>query len=314
MASRGVKQTLRIGSTDVPVALINLAAKPREAQYETRRVEVDAPEAEAVEAITVPVAEKVGTATAAAPAGEQVEVDLGDPLGAEPEPEPRSGGFQPLEAEDDADAEPPPAVTIERGVTGPGGKWIDCTDQLEQIDQDTKLSAMEVDFTVATNFIPRERVTGAHYLAPAGENAPDVLVALWVALKEEQRAAVVRFTKRTNQALAAIIPRGREGQRHLVLLELAWPEEVRGLETRCNLSTLLDEVDTGSPIIEAARDFVVALSEGPSAFDDVHDERMRQRAELLEAAREGREWAPPVDAEVVVPEVEALDRALADAA
>jgi hypothetical protein len=301
-SSRGQKQTLRVGHRDVPVQLISMKQSVAEAKYETRRVERAEPAP--VEATPSPVPVE---AVAPAPA---------DLLAPAPAPEPTSGGFEPLEREtaDVSASSAEPVVTIERGVTGPGGVWVDCTERLEAIDTATKLSAMQLEFTVARNHLPSERVTGAHYMAPAGEGAPAILTALWVALKTEQCAAVVRWTKRTNQALGAIVPRGTKGHEHLVLLELAWSAEVRSLEARANLSTLVGDTELGSPIVEAARDLVVAFREGPSVFESVVDERTEQRAALLEAAREGRKWSPPEQHEVTVSEVEAFDHAVADAA
>jgi non-homologous end joining protein Ku len=279
---RGQRTVLRLGGAEAEVTLIKASAKPREAQYEVRR-----------------------PATA-----DITELTKGDPLGPDSEPAPRvAAAFaaavadQPTPTENDGE--------VRHGVTTEAGGWIDLTEELEAIDARTKLDGMTLEATVASVNVPRERVRDVHYLAPAGEGAPKVLGLLWLALRAQQAVALVRWTKRTNQALGAIVARG-EGvaNRHLVLLELEWAANMRAVPGRC----LLPPVENLDAAVHAARKLVEAYREpGQAIFEALRDERTGQRIELLEAARSGEHFEAPAEKDVP-DEAAALADALASAA
>lgn len=287
---RGQRSTLVIGGVKAEVALLKTSQKPRDAQYETRRVEEAAVVEASQDASIVRTADGQGMsaeeARARAATTGHDDMAIGDPLGAEPSaPEP-TGGFDPLPAEPAPDEAAAAAAepTIQRGVTGPGGVFVDLTDELEAIDERTRLEAMEVEATVARNAVPSERVRDSHYVAPAGEGAPKVLALLWRALRESNKAALVRWTKRTNQALGALVARGSATDPHLVLLELEWEANVQEVPPRARLLPAMALVSESEVV--AAKDLVDAWHEPPSVFEDVRDERAAQRAELLNGARE----------------------------
>lgn len=190
---------------------------------------------------------------------------------------------------------PQPETVVQQGVTTEAGEWVDLTGELKAIDERCILDGMEVAAAVARNAVPSERIRDAHFLAPAGPGAPKVLALLWSALRRTNRAQLVRWTKKTNQALGAIVARGAaDGDPHLVLLELEWKANMKAVPRRASLAAAL--AATGEAELAAAEDYVMALHRNPSVFDDLRDERAGQRADLLEASRVGASWtAPAVD-------------------
>jgi hypothetical protein len=183
----------------------------------------------------------------------------------------------------------PPATTVQQGVHLENGEWVDLTDRLNEIDERTKVDGLEVVATIATNAIPRERVRGATYLAGVDADTFKVLALLWRALRGCERAAAVRYTKRTAQTLGIIVARGslQRGHEpaHLVLLELEWAQNMREPSKRVT-------GPIGAPVgeheVAAAIELVEAFAGPPSAVNDLRDERLAKRAELLQLARENR--------------------------
>jgi hypothetical protein len=196
---------------------------------------------------------------------------------------------------------PNAGTTVQQGVTAATGEWIDLTDQLKGVDEATKLEGMEVVATIAVNSIHRERVRDAHYIAAGNTNQQDykVLALLWHGLRETGRAAVVRWTKRTQQALGIIVARGSmhgttpDGP-HLLLLEVEWQENMRPIPPRA-LGPVVNG-DTTEAEVNAAVELVNAYAAGPAALNELRDERLGKRADLLTLAKEGRlaEYVPPV--------------------
>lgn len=207
---------------------------------------------------------------------------------------------------------PAPAPTkVLQGVYMPDGMFVDLTDRLAEVDERTKLDGMEVVATIAVNSIHRERVREAHYIGGVNPDEYRVLALLWHGLRQTSRAAAVRWTKRSQQALGIIVARGVLGEdAHLLLLELEWAENMREPGPRV-LGPINAEVAPAEAA--AAVELVEAFEAGPSALNDLRDERLGKRAELLELAREGKLAAyepPPLPA----PDAQAEDIAAAFAA
>ena len=183
----------------------------------------------------------------------------------------------------------PPPTTVQQGVTLDDGTWIDLTDRLAEIDQCTKVTdaegkpVMEVVATIASSAIGRERIRNAKYVGGADPKTYKVLRLIFEGLGTE-RAAVVRWTERTTQRLGILVARTRP-HRALVLLEVEWSENMR--EPAGRVTGPLDAAVT-SRELEAAAKLMDALHAPPSALNDLRDERLAHRAELLAAAREGR--------------------------
>lgn len=286
MSGRGQRTVLRLGGASAEVVLLKSSGKPREAQHEVRHV--------------------------SAAAAEPRDIAPLDPLGAAEANVTGTGdSFEPLDETHHHGPETvakyadlPPAgpnvettttATVEHGVTTDQGEWVNLTEPLAEIDARTKLDGIELAATVSSLDVPRERVRDAHYLAPAGEGAPKVLALLWQALRSQGAVGLVRWTKRTNQALGAIVARGQGADKHLVLLELEWSANMREVPTRANLLPAFAGVTVHEET--AARKLVEAYREKPAVFESLRDERSGQRADLLEAARAGRKYAPPVEQE-----------------
>lgn len=321
MAERGQRLTLRVGRVEAEVSLLKTSAKPREAQHETRRVPVPVPEAEspagdswpdelaAEVADSAPPAETYAGRVATDPlVPEGVVAVVGgerlDPFGAEPDPEPEApredpfplpGGIAGGVMDGTYDAGGPPAEVVQsairHGVTNEAGEFVDLTEELAAIDERCILDGMEVAATVRQNAIPAHRVRDAHFVAPAGEGAPKVLALLWAGLRERRAAAMVRWTKRTNQALGALVARGTAEDPYLVLLELEWTRNLRPLPARARLGVGM--AATSDQERRAAARLVAAYAEKPAILETLRDERAAQRAELLEAARAGEAWTAP---------------------
>ena len=273
----GEKRTrLAIGRAGGEVSLIKASSKPREAQHETRRV-------------------------GAAPDVEP-EPALGDPFAEDPEavePAPRAS----------APERPASQPAVERGVTTEGGEWVVLDDALEAIDVATRLDGMEVFATIGRSALPAATIRDAYYIAPAGQGAGRFLAVVWEALRVRKAAALVRWTKRTNQALGAVVAAGRGRTAHLLLLELEWPANVRDVPRR---AVLTGEV-SARQAVQAGRAVDAYRLGAGDALDGLRDERAAQRAELLELARAGRltAWeapevaAAPAEADALADELEA---------
>lgn len=279
MGDRGQRQTLRVGGAAAEISLMKVSGSPREAQYETRRVDA--------------LGQKHEQEAAALAVRQQHERELFDVIEG-PRAEPR-------EAVDDfaqgkPDVEPPAngKAAVQHGVTNADGAWVDLTERLEAIDRRCLIDGMDIAATVSSGAVRAEWVRDAHYIAPAGPDAPKVLALVWHGLRGAGKIALTRWTKRTNQALGAIVARGTARDPYLVLLELEWSANMRPVPQRCGLSVGLGA--TSAEERAAAERFVDAYGEKPDVVRLLRDERAHQRAELLEAAREGREWQPPKEA------------------
>lgn len=194
----------------------------------------------------------------------------------------------------------PPVTRVEQGVHTPDGQWVDLTDLLGEVDARTKVDGLEVVATISNHAIPRERVIGAKYVAGGDPATYPVLALLWRALRHTDRAAAVRFTKRTAHALGLIVARGEldsprpERRAHLVLLELEWAQNLRRPAPRV-WGPITAEVSDAE--VDAATDLALSFAAGPSVVNDLRDERLAKRRELLELARAGRlaEYVPPAE-------------------
>jgi hypothetical protein len=280
------RTTLKVGRASADVSLMKASGKLVEAQHEVRRVVVNEPaEAPAVEQQPElnldlfapfdegPIIEPVrAPAPAAAPAPAQADVD---PFAQEEQPPP-------------VELATAPATTvveerIEWGVWH-AESWVDLTEQLKAIDINTKIDGMNIEATVSLAHVPRELVRDAHYVLPRDQSSHKFVCMVYVGLKRTGKAAVVRWTKRTNQALGVVVARGNENNAHLVVLELAWQETLRALPPAGLLD--LDVLSEGQ--MAAAGRAMERLVRPASYIEGLHDTRNEQRAKLLERARAGK--------------------------
>jgi non-homologous end joining protein Ku len=207
-----------------------------------------------------------------------------------------------------------PLTTVQQGVHLDDGTWVDLTERFAEIDERTKLvgpdgkPVMEVVATIASSAIGRERIRNAKYVGGADPKTYKVLRLLWLGLRANDSAAVVRWAERTTQRLGIIVAKGGASEPTLVLLECEWAENMRPAPPRVigpqTVGVTPREAD-------AAKALVKAMHAPPSALNDLRDERLAKRAELLKAAREGKltEYAGPA-APAPLAEVEDVAEAL----
>lgn len=254
------RTSVKIGQQMVEVALFKTSGDMPEAQHETRRVDED------------------GKVITPAPGANSPDSPLGPQRG-------RSVPASRLTRE---------PARYRHGVTR-DGEFIDLTDLLAEVDKANKLGAAEINATVPSRTLPRLRLRGSYFVAPAEPDASPFLAHLWLGLRRTHSAAVIRWSKRTNQALGALVPTYDGPHPILVLLELEWKQAMRDAPAQAFLGDAVAQVsESGADAVtEAMRE----LRRPPEIWDELRDERNAQRAELLDSARRGEKWALPVPEE-----------------
>lgn len=184
---------------------------------------------------------------------------------------------------------------VRRGVRTEGG-FVDLTEQLAAIDAATKLDRMEVVGFVDVGRVDRKRITGSYYVGSGGEGSPKVLRLLYEAMRDERRSAIVRWTKRSRQALGILVADGRT--KALVALQVAWAAEVRAPNERVKIPR---EVEVTLAEAEAAGALVRAMDARIEDLDSMEDDAIVLRRELHADALAGKVAAP---VEVAIPEDE----------
>jgi non-homologous end joining protein Ku len=205
-----------------------------------------------------------------------------------------------------------PKDEVRRGIREGDGTFLDLTDGLDSIDEATKLDRMGVVKFIDVGQVPRELVQGSHYLLADGPDAGRALRYLYAGMRETRRVAVVKFTKRTKQALGIIVPQGRTGA--MLVLELGWPNHVRDAESddRILAHTQFEPQESA---LRATCALIEAMSgTAAESLELQRDDRELLRAELLAAAAAGEEFEVPAEpvAEGDVRDVSALLEQSAD--
>jgi non-homologous end joining protein Ku len=315
---RGQRTTLVFGGVAVDVSLSKASAKPKDAAHDTRRMIGDEPAEVARERALA-----AWTARNLTPTEQRAHALVNDGRGDERNAE-HSLAEERWTVADDVLADEPlasvradagdpfadlPPERVEQGVLLESGEFVDLTDRLAEIDARTRVEGMEVLATIASSSVPRTRVRDAHWigLAPGSSSGAKVLALLWRALRHADEAAVVRWTKRTNQAAGIIVPIGRLGQgAALCLLELEWAANLRAPGPRACAPL---DVEVSEREMAAAVRLVDAIGKPASFVDSLHDERAVKRAELLGAAREGSldRYTPPTKPTRTVAGVDVAD-------
>jgi len=174
--------------------------------------------------------------------------------------------------------EPPEYV---RGVRKPSGDFVDVTDALERIEEDSRLEAVEVLTFIDLRHAPPERVTGSYYLAARSVTGLRLAAVLRRALRQTGRAAVVRFTKRKGQRLGILKPH-RSGA--LLLCEVAWEAECRAPNDECLAH---EQARCSESEVEAAAELIHAMAGRRADLDGFEDRRWRAEQELYARAQAG---------------------------
>lgn len=297
------KTTLSFGLVSVPVGLLKMTDEPAEAKYVTAG----------------PNGHPLHTETRLFKPGTDEVVEMEpvrqelppEPPVDDPEPKPMdptdpeaaqkafaaAAGLDELEqrqvlVEDETNVYVPKG-DVRRGILASDGSFVDLTAGLAEIDEATKLDEMGVVAFMDIGQVPRELVRGSSYLCADSPDATRALGILHAGMRETRRAAVVKWTKRSKQALGVIVADGRTGA--LVALEMAWPNHVRAAESDQRILAHAG-YQQRPEMVATCVDLIGAMSvtrEG--SFERQRDDRELLRAELLErvAAGEGEEFSVP---------------------
>lgn len=203
---------------------------------------------------------------------------------------------------------------VRKGIRKEDGTFIDLTDHLERITQQSNLDRMEVVGFLAVSNVPRERVEGCYYLA-AGDLDPEkhaptkVLRLLYEGLRVSHRAAIVRWTKRAGQNLGVIVAH-RTGT--LVLLQLTFAERWRAPNDRCVAHL---QADVRQTEIDAVEDLIGSMPEVRAGLDGIRDRRAQLTEELNARAEAGEldDFQLDEELEPAVEELEDVLRASVEA-
>lgn len=180
---------------------------------------------------------------------------------------------------------------VRRGLWLDDGEFVDLTDHLERVEEESRVEALEVLGFLRRERVPRERVVDSYFLAAEDGAGARLARVVYEAMKESGRVAVVRWTKRKGQSLGVLTPRG-DGA--LVVLELAFAEVCRAPNAKC-LSHLQAEVSRD--VVEQAQGLIESMSWSPDQLDEIRNRRVELEQELLDGAERGK-----VKADVVAPE------------
>lgn len=179
-------------------------------------------------------------------------------------------------------------------------RFVPAEKELDAIAAYTQLDRMEVVGFVRAEQVARSRTIGSYYLVPekdtSGAAARHVLEVLKGGLQRASRMAVVKWTKggrSSSQSLGVITPDRGGG---LVLLELAWGENVRTIPKTGVLN--MDLATTQE--VDACVGLIDAMSEPRATLDEMRDDARVLREQARELAEQGRLDEFTVPEEVVV--------------
>lgn len=242
---------LRLGEVEAPIGLFRITADPKTRKWETPPEEV-----------------QPGAPAAAPPKGSPLD---GKPIRG------RGSGGSP------ASAPPPPKP---KGITKPDGAFVDLTDQIKDIAERTTLDCLEVVSFLDPRHTPRERIVGAYYVgAGSGKKGgfppSQIIGLLYRALKLRNRAAVVRWGKRTRSSVGVMVPH-RSGA--LLVLEMAYAEHVLAPNADCLTHQHLEFSDEQ---VEQAAGLIDAMAGRRDSLDDIRDHRAELEEQLVTRAEHG---------------------------
>lgn len=279
------KTTLALGQVSAPVALYRTVGEAKDVKYDTAgpngrelryedRSEEAPPEEVAVGDPLGVQEEYVPPLQEAADRAVVTEIPLSAP-----------GCFRQVLVEDGSGVE----VTreeVRRGLRREGS-FIDLTDGLREIEEATKLEEMRVISFIRVEQVPRGRVTGSYWVAPDAPGGAKVLRILRDAMRLRRRVAVVKWTKRSKQALGVL---GADRSGGLLLMEVAFADLRREPDAKV-LSPLHAEVTAAE--VRAACDLIDAMADAVASLDEVEDDAVVLRRELLARAQAGEEFRVP---------------------
>jgi len=175
-------------------------------------------------------------------------------------------------------------------------RFVDLDDALAAVDRQTESNEVRIVGFVRVEKVPRVRIKGGYYVGSGGPGAPQLLRALGTAMKATGRVAVVKWTKRTRQALGVMVamPNQEPWGGTLLVLELSWAEDLRLPNESCR-AHMAEEYRPDPATLDAAVNLVAAMSDAVSSLDEYHDDKRRMYLELLDAAARGEDVAVPAE-------------------
>lgn len=185
----------------------------------------------------------------------------------------------------DADATAPPEKP-RKGILKEDGEYVDLTEHIEAVAERTTLDRLEVVSFIRREQVPRERIVNAFYVgAGGGKKAPfapsQVLGLLYRGLKLRERAAVVRWGKRTKSSVGVMVAHGSGA---LVVFEMAYAENMLAPSPACLTHNHVAITDAQ---VERVADLIDSMAEGRASLDDIHDRRAELEDELIVRAEHG---------------------------
>lgn len=164
------------------------------------------------------------------------------------------------------------------------GSFVDCEDQLESIEGQTKLETMTVESFIPVQNVPRERIVGSYFVAPEDGYGQKVCALLWAGLRGTQKAAIVRWTARSRQSIGVLVGRP-DG---LVVHKLVWAEKAR-IPNAAVRSVPAVAAQLSADELEATAGLLRAMTErGRAELDELRDAAVVMREDLHAAARAGK--------------------------
>lgn len=290
---------------------LRMEKKPVEAAPEDTEAETDAfglSEGDGVDDTVVPAAEPPPAVTedpGPEPGSSSASASV-PPAGAG---DSAPGTFRNVMIEEETGVEVAPE-DVRRGIRRADGEFVDLTDALERVDEDSKEERLQVLDFIRRERVPRERVVGSYYLAAGATGyAPRVLRILYEAMRKTERVAIVRWTKGKGQTLGLLVPHSSGA---LVVLEVIFAEAARKPNSAC-LAHMKASVSASH--IERAVELIDSMKSPPSALDGYANRRVQLQRELVEKAEAG-EFDPSefVVVEKPTQDVERLDELLVQAA
>jgi Ku protein len=176
---------------------------------------------------------------------------------------------------------------VRKGVRLEDGSFIDCTANLKQIEQQTKLEQMEVVAFIDVAQIDRTRVEASYFIGAQEAEDAKPLRLIYEAMKLKRRVAVVKWSSKSRQSLGVLAAHGRS--KTLMLLKLTWAEDVREAPAKAlsiqAAGVSREEIDMAARLIEA-------MGDTPQALDELRDDAIVLREELRAEAEAGNVAAP----------------------
>jgi non-homologous end joining protein Ku len=178
---------------------------------------------------------------------------------------------------------------VRKGIRHEDGTFSDLTDGLEEIAERTKLEEMRVADFIRVEQVQRERVLGSYYMAPDGPGAAKVVRLLHEAMRHEKRVGVVKWTKRSKQALGVLVP--HPPTKSLIVLELAWAEDLR--EAPAKVESVADVAIHEREVTVAVELVQAMCSTRAESLDAQVDESRQLVRDLIERVEAGEVFELP---------------------